>query len=174
MKARYVLVVAVAALAVGVGQVVVHQRHASRLAASIVANDQLGHDVTAQLATLQTYIHGHIATSQQVTLDGSYNRAVAAAAAAAAPASNGTIYAQAQAACASHADSLVQARCVQAYLASHATVGANPTAIPTPVKADYVKSFTAPRWTPDSAGLALVVAAASLALAAYLVALGRF
>jgi hypothetical protein len=157
----------------GVGAAVHAQARAHAMAQAIVTADQSGQDITALQAKLAAYVHAHMLTDQTVFLSGSYNRAAAAAQAAANPNSNGTVYAQAQASCASHADSLVQARCVQAYLAANAQTGANPQAVAAPVKADYTKSYHAPHWTADLAGIMLLAAFAALAAAAALVSAGR-
>ena len=173
MKARYFLGIAVIAFVIGIWQVVAHQQHAGILAAKITTDDTAGLDTTADQQALATYVSTHMATSRTVLLVGSYNRAVQAAQAAANPASNGSVYAAAQAACASHANSLVQANCVQAYLAAHSSTGTNPQPAATPTKAAYTKSFTAPGWTADSAGIPLLVALTAMALSGYLITLRR-
>jgi hypothetical protein len=173
MKARYFLGIAVIAFVVGVSQVIVHQHHAGTLAAKVTTDDATGLDTTSDQQVLARYVATHMATSRTVLLSASYNRALQAAQAASNPTSNGTVYSAAQAACASHADSLVQARCVQAYLAAHSTSGTNPQVVTTPVKADYTKTFTAPNWTADSAGVPLLVAFTAMAMAAYLISLRR-
>lgn len=173
MKARYFLGIAVIAFVVGIWQIALHQHTAATLAAKITTDDTAGVDTTADQQALADYVKVHMTTSRSVMLTASYNRAVQAAQAAANPASNGSVYAAAQASCAGHADSLVQARCVQAYVGSHSTAGANPQPAATPSKADYTKTFTAPGWTADSAGIPLLVALAAMALSAYLIVLRR-
>jgi hypothetical protein len=173
MKARYFLGIAVIAFVVGIWQVAVHQHTAATLAAKITTDDAASLDTTAGQQALADYVKVHMATSRSVMLTASYNRAVQAAQAAADPASNGTVYAAAQAACAGHSDSLVQARCVQTYLAAHSSTGANPQPAATPAKADYTKTFTAPGWTTDSAGISLLIALAAMALSSYLIVLRR-
>lgn len=173
MKARYFLGIAVIAFAVGIGQVALHQHAAATLAAKITTDDAASLDTTTDQQVLANYVKVHMATSQRVLLTASYNRAVQAAQAAANPASNGTVYAAAQASCAGHSDSLVQARCVQAYLASHSSAGANPQPATMPSKTDYTKTFTAPGWTADSAGIPLLIALAAMALSSYLIVLRR-
>jgi hypothetical protein len=173
MKARYFFVIALAAFAIGIWQTAAHQRAAGVLASAIITEDTTGTDTTIAQQTLSSYVKLHMATSRQVFLSASYDKASQAAQAAANPASNGAVYAAAQAACASHADSLVQARCVQAYVGSHSSTGANPQAVAAPVKADYTKSFTAPSWTADSAGIALLAALTALVMGIYLAVLRR-
>lgn len=173
MKARTFFAIALIALAAGIWQTAVHQHTAGTLATTITAQDAAGLDTTVAQQALTNYVKLHMATSRQVFLSASYDRANQAAQAAASPASNGTVYAAAQASCASHADSLVQARCVQAYLGSHSSTGANPQAVASPVKADYTKSFTAPDWTADSAGIAVLTALTAMVLGMYLLVLRR-
>jgi len=173
MKARYFFGIAVITFAIGIWQVALNQRTATTLATKITADDTAGLDTTTDQQVLTRYVSAHMATSRSVVLIASYNRAEQAAQAAANPASNGSVYAAAQASCAGHADSLVQARCVQAYLAAHSSAGANPQPAATPSKADYTKTFSAPGWTADSAGIPLLIALASMALSAYLIVLRR-
>jgi len=173
MKSKYFFAIAVLALVVGLDQVVLHQRHAGELVTTIEAGDQQGLATTTEQQTLQQYTHDHMAVSETVFLAGSYNRAVAAAQAAANPASNGQVYAEAQAACASHADSITQANCVLAYVAAHSTPSTDPQAVVQPSKAAYTKTFTAPSWTADSAGIAFLTMLVAVAMGGYLKLLRR-
>jgi hypothetical protein len=173
MKARYCFGIALVAVIIGLWQVAAHQRYAGALAATITTKDNAGLDTTGDQEVLSAYVKAHMATSRTVFLAASYNAAAQAAQAAASPASNGQVYADAQASCASHANSLVQANCVQAYLSTHSASGTNPQAVATPTKAAYTKSFMAPGWTPDSAGIALLTALTALILGGYLMVLRR-
>lgn len=171
MKSLLLLVLAVALAGVGYGQLKAHQSSAHKLAQAVAAKDVAGADAAPALATLKAYTSKHMETAETVMLDGSYKRAAAAAIAAGNPGSNGAVYAAAQAACGGHSDSITQAKCVQAYVASNSTSGANPQAVAAPNLADYTKSFPSPSWTPDSAGLCLLGAVIAAAAALYLVIL---
>jgi hypothetical protein len=173
MKSRYFFALAAIAALVGVGLVVIHQYHAGKLAQTIEANDKLGLSTTTSQQALQSYAHAHMAVSVKVYLAGSYSRAEQAVQTAANPSSNGTIYALAQASCAGHTDSITQANCVQTYLSSHAQPSSNPKAIALPAKAAYTKTYGAPGWTPDTAGIAFLAALVFVAMGGYLVLLRR-
>ncbi|HVQ43955.1 MAG TPA: hypothetical protein VMT30_03235 [Candidatus Saccharimonadia bacterium] len=131
----------------------------------IVAADTVAADTTTQLAALKTFVADHMGASVTFTLQGSYDRAVAAATAAAAvPDPNAQVYAAAQKACSGKSDSLTLARCNQAYLAQHLSTAPTPAPVPAPRAADYRRTFTAPLWTPDLAGALLAGAVAALIL----------
>src|SRR5262245_14987701 len=137
MKPRYFFIIAGIAVGIGLAGVAVHQEHATNLTTALLKRDTSGFDTTSDQHQLSSYIRQHMGVTQTVYLAGAYGRALQAAQAAANPASNGMIYVQAQAACASHADSVTQANCVQAYLSSHAQPSANPQAVAMPSKATY-------------------------------------
>jgi hypothetical protein len=119
----------------------------------ILSADASGADITAKIADLKTFANDHMGASVGFTLKSSYDRAVVAAQTAAAAAnSNSQIYADAQRACSSKSDSLVQAHCNQAYLAAHLTNIPNPTPVIAPVLANYQYTVKASIWTPDLAG----------------------
>jgi hypothetical protein len=135
-----------------------HYAHAQ--ANAIVQDDQgapnPNEGATAALLNLQNFVKTHMGTSVTFALSGSYNRALAASqAASAAQASSSSIYAAAQAACSGKTDSLVQARCNEAYLQSHLPA-ATPTPVAAPKLADYQYNLKAPFWTPDLAGALLL------------------
>ncbi len=174
MKARYFFIFAVLSGLVGLAAVILHQQQATSLATQIQNQDNKGLPITTQEQQLSSYASRHMGVTENVFLGGSYDRALQAAQVAANPASNGTIYAEAQAACASHADSIAQANCVQAYVTSHVQPSTNPQAVPKPTKAEYTKSFGAPGWTPDVAGIAFLVMIVAGAMGAYLLAVRRY
>ena len=167
MKPQYLFGCALIAGVFGVFQAISHQHHANQLTAVITAADQNGQDTAGPQQVLKTYVHRHMAVSETVFLSGSYGRAAQAAQSEANPASNGQVYAQAQAACAGHADSITQANCVQSYVASHATASANPQAVTQPTKAAFTKKFTAPSWTADSAGIGFAIMLVAIAAGFY-------
>lgn len=139
---------------------------------AIEAADQAGQSTTADIASLKTFVANHMGTSVQIQLSGSYHRAQAAASAASNRAttsqqSNAQVYADAQQACMSKANSIVQAECNAAYLQAHLN-GANPSPTPSPVPqpqlARYQMTLTAPTWTPDLAGSLMVGSILALGL----------
>lgn len=168
MKARYLLAMALVLIVASATQMIAHQRHAHQLQVAVLAADEAGQDTAPPLATAQAYVHKHMGTNLNLLLQASYNRAASAAQAAANPPSSGEVYAAAQAACAGKADSVVQARCVQSYVASHATAAPNPQAVAMPNKTDYTKKLSSPVWTPDGVGLTTLLALLSLGGGVYL------
>jgi hypothetical protein len=157
MKSRPLFVTAAIVGLIGIGLLVAQQHKAQTLASAIVSKDQSGLDTTADQQRLKTYASTHMGATTTVFLQGSYARAAQAAQAATNPASGGQVYAAAQAACAGKSDSIVQARCVTAYVNSHSQPAANPQPVAMPLQADYTKTFTAPTFTFDLAGLLLAL-----------------
>lgn len=137
-----------------------HDAH-TRANAIVQADQVAGCDmVTAcgngSIQDLQTFVKTHMGTSVSVTLNGSYTRAQSTSqAASAAQASNANVYAAAQAACNGKTDSLVQARCNEAYLQAHLPAS-TPAPVPAPKLSDYQFNLKAPFWTPDLAGALLL------------------
>lgn len=164
MKPQYFFICAVLAGIFGVAFALSHQHQANHLAAVITAADQGGQDTAGAQQTLSAYVHHHMGVSETVFLEGSYDRAVQAAQGASNPSSNGQVYADAQAACAGHADSITQANCVQAYVAAHAAPSTNPQAVAQPTKMAFTKKFTGPSWTADTTGVAFLVMLATIAM----------
>lgn len=165
MKARHYLILVVLAVAAFGGQLVVYRDHAKSLAGDVVAKDKQSLDTTAEQAALKSYTGTHMLTGQTVFLQASFDRAVAGATAAANPASNGQVYAQAQAACAGQKNAVMQTHCVADYVQNHAAPSANPQAMAQPQRADFTKKFASPPWTPDGSGAAAVAAIVLLASA---------
>lgn len=163
MRARYFFLVALLVAVFGGLQILSHQRHVKSAVAVIESKDQTSQDVTSDLASLKSYVGGHMGTSTELQLKASYDRAAAAAGAAANPASNGAVYAAAQSACSGKTDSVTQSKCVQNYVATHSQPSSNPQAAVMPSLAAYTKSYKSPGWTADSAGLAFLVAAGLVA-----------
>jgi hypothetical protein len=158
MKSRYFFALAVMSIVVAGGLIGYNRHHLGGMVDAVIAKDAAATDTTADVVAIQSYVRHHMGTSATVELKGSYNRAQAAAVAAANPASNGTIYSDAQTACASKADSIVQARCVQNYLATHSQPSANPQAVVQPNLSDYTKIFKGPTFSFDTVGIALLAA----------------
>jgi len=164
MKKRYFLIIGLLAVLVGMQQLVAHRGHASDLAKTIKTKDASALDVSAESTILQAYVDKHMGSTQKLVFEGSYKRAMDSYQATSSPQSNGKVYAEAQAACAGRTDSITQARCVQAYVASHSTPSSNPQPMAKPKKSDYTKVYKAPGWTGDSTGIALLVALVSVVM----------
>ena len=163
------IIFAVVLLGAGIVYRAASAHEARAEADKIVAADLAGQDTSSAITTLKAFAAGHMGASVNFTLKGSYDRAQAAAAAAAnTPAPNAQVYADAQRACSGKSDSIVQAKCNQAYVAAHLTAVATPTPVPAPKLAGYQYAVVAPLWTPDLAGALLLGAAAALALSAIL------
>jgi hypothetical protein len=132
-------------------------KEASRRVQNILTADLAGTSVSGDIALLTDYVGKHMGSSIDFSLSGSYNRAEEAfqsyqTAAAAAQQANSQIYAEAQAACAGKADSIVQARCNTAYLNAHIQNVHIPDPVPEPKEADYYYNLVAPPWTADVTG----------------------
>jgi hypothetical protein len=173
MKARYLIVIFFIATLFGIVQIAAHQGHVRSQESIITQTDQAGGDTSAELDQLKSYVSAHMLTSTSVYLSASYNRAVTAAQAATNSGVSGTVYAQAQAACSKHSDSIVLSHCVSAYLASHSQPAANPQPVALPSQNDFVHAYTSPNWTPDITGLTFLVALSALVLAIYIKVIQR-
>lgn len=168
MKLRYVLIVSVVGLVLGLYYVGQNVSHAQQLAAAVLAADSSGQPTAPALKSLADYTHTHMGSSQTVFLASSYQRAQATATAV--PQTSGQVYHDAQAACVSKTTAVNQANCVQSYLSTHSTPGSAIAIAPPPSasKYPYTYSYAAPRWTPDLAGLLLVAGALGLLTTAIL------
>ncbi len=150
---------AVVAVLLALVEISRNKQQVVRLKQQATQTDQGNGDTKAALSELQSFAANHTSASATIELTDSYKRAVAASSSS----GTGQVYAQAQAACASHADSIVQARCVSSYLANHAQMGGE--AQPVPEESKYVYSYKSPVVAPDSAGLSLLVAVAAFGAA---------
>ncbi len=156
MRTRYLVIIGVA-LVVSAGWLLVrNQSHLNILVNQISAKDAAGESVAVDIEAANTYASKHMDISANLSLSGSYNRALAASHAPGATTTSGVIYNAAQAACSGRSDSIVQARCVTAYVASHGAPGANPQALTEPKIADYQHSFKGPSWSFDNVGLLIL------------------
>ncbi len=158
MKPRYLLIAALLVLLYGIYGYHQNGQSAAKLATQITTQDNANQSITAPLDQLEAYVHNHLGATTSVFLAGSYNRAVAATKLSATPPVDGSVYADAQAACAGHSSSVVQAQCVTSYVT--ARLQAQPATAPAvaPAKASYTYRFAAPRWTADAVGLAFLLA----------------
>lgn len=129
-----------------------NHREAVARASAIVAADQNGEPTAPLLSALKSYISKHTGSSIILKLGGSYARAQAAATASTKSQEiTGQLYAEGQATCASKADSLVQARCVQAYVTARLKALSIAPVSPPPNPNDYTISYSAPEFTFDTA-----------------------
>jgi hypothetical protein len=165
MKRYLYLLVGLALLAASWYARAQNASEAKRQASAIVAQDSVGTLTQPAQDSLQTFVATHTGATVSYTLQGMYNRDLAAAkaAVAAASAANSQIYADAQKACAGKSDSITQAKCNQEYLAKH--LQATPAATVTePNIASYQHKVAGPWWAPDLAGALLLGGAAAAAL----------
>jgi hypothetical protein len=168
MKKRYLLIAALILTGIGLSMLASYRSQAVQAAQSIISKDAVGDDTTADIKALTDYVHGHTRASVSFTLDGSYNRAVAAAQQTAAGGSgNASAYSTATAAC-TQRDPVKTANCITAYIQTHTAPGAQPSAVAMPDKSKYTYNLNAPGWAPDAAGLSLLAAAILLVLTLYL------
>lgn len=151
---------------------------ASSKVRAIAAQDAASADPTADIAALKQYVSKHMHSSVSFVLTNAYNRAVSAAQAqqqqqSSAP--SGAVYAQAQAACASHADSVAQANCVINYVSAHSTPAAAPSTTPVvmPSLATYTYHFISPAWTFDLTGILLIIGLIGLIISIFWLILGH-
>jgi hypothetical protein len=140
----------------------VNAKEAAARETKVVNQDLAATDTTAAIADLTDYVKLHMGTSVEFTLKGSYDRAMAAAKASVAPDNSSQVYADAQRACSGKSDSIVQARCNQAYISAHLVTTPAPSPLPEPVLANYQHKITAPTWTPDLPGALLLGALIAL------------
>jgi hypothetical protein len=137
--------------------------HAARQQVSdIIRLDAASQSVATSVASLKVYVASHMGASVNFTLDSSFKRAQAAAQAIAnLPDPNAHVYADAQKACSGKSDSITQAHCNQAYLATHLVTTPTPSPVPAPTQSQYQYDLRSPFWSPDLAGALLLGAAVS-------------
>ncbi|MEO7617709.1 MAG: hypothetical protein ABIS59_02605 [Candidatus Saccharibacteria bacterium] len=130
-----------------------HNRSLSIAKANAIVNaDQVGEPTAPLLASLKNFVKTHTGSSVKLTLGGSYARAQTSAQdSTKSQEITGQLYAEGQATCASKADSLVQARCVQAYVTARLKALSIPAAATPPNPNDYIISYVAPSLAADTA-----------------------
>jgi hypothetical protein len=126
----------------------------------VIGADAAGQSDVVPQQALTDYTKQHMGTGRTLFLAGRFESTTLAAKLAANPQSNGQIYVDAQAACSAKTDSITQAHCVTDYVSSRSQPSANPQPVRTPERSDalFNLEFASPRWTPDTAGLALAAA----------------
>lgn len=167
MKKRYLLIAAAFVGFFGLWQMVANRNASVAMAQKIIAKDDAGDDVKADLAALQAFTQSHTRASVKLVLNGSYNRAVQQAQqASAGGGGSSSLYQQATAACTSK-NPVATASCITNYVQTHAAPGQQPRPVQLPDQSKYQYVLNSPAWTFDAAGLAFLAAAVLLALALY-------
>lgn len=157
MKKRHSLLIFIVGLATGLAACFVlvgNRQHAANLAQQIVQSDQSGANVQTDVLSLKSYAASHMKVNVSFVLLGSYKRDVDKAKNDALQ-SNAS-YAAAQASCDKRGvDSIRQANCVAAYLATHGGQLSSPKL---PDVNSYTQHIVGPAWSFDIAGLLFIVA----------------
>lgn len=154
MKARYIFIISLALVLAGLYLVGRNNTQAQTLVNSVANLDQANQSTTQALALLESFSRHHMGASASVFLAGAYNHDQAAANATSA---TGQVYHDAQAACVSRTSAVNQANCVQQYVAAHSQPGSSSIQAPQLDKTKYTHSFKSPPWTPDLAGILLLL-----------------
>jgi hypothetical protein len=171
MKPRYLVILGVLLAVIGLVWSVQNRQRAITMSQALLVKDQAGQDTRADISKLEEFIHGHMRTSISFELTGSYERAVTAAKAAAQPTVSGDVYTRAQAACPQKV-ATAQTKCIADFVASQAP-GQSAKPVVLPNRDNFMRSFQAPGWTPDGAGLVFLASLASMAVAGWLVIANR-
>lgn len=116
--------------------------------------DSLAQPTQEKLQAVENFSKSHMFASSSVILAEQYKRDMQSSK----NAPSQDIYAEAQAACASHSDSVTLARCVSNYLASRSSVDSSKQATPAPKIQDYTYGFRSPLLAADLAGIFLLTA----------------
>ncbi len=125
----------------------------------VVQADEQGGDIQGALTRLNEYVFRHMNTQivRPVELVNTYNRQTQAIIETANLASGRDVYGEAAAACERRGVPLTSiAQCAADYALSN-NPGVGPKEIILPDKALFQYSFASPRWTPDLAGLSLLI-----------------
>lgn len=143
-------------------------QHMTILRQQVYTADEEGGDVEKALQNLRSYVTGHMNTSLTAGSNGvyppiqlkyTYERLAQAAGQ---QTSNSQVYADAQQYCEGQIPTGFSGRvrldCIEAYVAQHGSIAA-----PTVPDSLYKFDFASPVWSPDIAGLSLVVSLLSLA-----------
>ncbi len=137
-------------------------------ASVVVAADRAGSPTEAALKQLRRYVAAHTGSTVTLTLSGSYTRAQTAAEEyARSQGGTGQLYAEGQQKCASKADSIALARCVQAYVSQRLSTIPTPVVVAPPNPKDYVLTIKAPSFAFDFATVLFASSSALAVIAAY-------
>ena len=106
-----------------------------------------------------SHMNANLPNNKPLELPGSFNKAVDQARARASVGdANQQVYQQAQAECEKLEIPLsVRAQCIQDYVLANAPAGEEPTLIEFPPKEQFSYNFISPRWSPDLAGLTVLI-----------------
>lgn len=132
---------------------------------SVYAADKQGGDVEGALRQLRVFVYGHMntnlragssSTEAPIQLTETYNRLVAAEQARVASlGGNSVVYATAKQKCADKTVESENLQCIQQYLTDN---GGNKFQLSLPSKEFYTFDFVSPSWSPDLAGISVLVA----------------
>jgi hypothetical protein len=159
VKKRYLALEVLAilvCLVIGLYGIGTNVQRAQTLAQQVVNQDQVDQDTTAQQTLLKDFVTTHMYATSTVFLQGSYDRAVQSANSLSA--ANSQVYIDADNACASKANSIVQAQCHAAYLAQHLTPGAPLSPTTPPSKDKFTLTWHSPLFAPDMVGISFALA----------------
>jgi len=152
MTKRILVIVGLLLLGAGGWLAILNHNEAQTQVAAIIAKDNSGQGVEAELSALKSYAATHTNGSSSVTLTAALQRAQAQARAQSdSSASSSQLYSAAQQACSGHTDSITQARCVQDYVSKRLVAAPAPSQVAAPKASDFVFAYGSPIWTPDAA-----------------------
>lgn len=143
-----------------------------------IADEQNG-DIEGALQDLRSFVNSHMntqlrspdATEPPIQLINQFNRYIEAEQAKIASQDGNQIYRDAQARCETGAIPLTaRAQCIQEYIVAN---GGNASQLSIPPKELYTFDFVSPLWSPDVAGISLVLAILSIALLIIRLIIGR-
>jgi hypothetical protein len=167
VKIRYIVFISLVLLLIGRQQLAVNSNAAARRVKAIQAKDAAGEEVANDILELGRFSGRHMNTAVSFELQASYQRAVERAQAAAHPTVSDAIYRQAQAACGERSSSIAQAECTRQFVSSRLEP-VPATNVKLPERRTYYYAFSSPLWTPDIAGLGLVLGGAGLLVSIYM------
>lgn len=130
---------------------------------TVIKVDESGGDVEQALTNLRTHVFSHMNTNMRtgdsselpIQLASRYNKYIAEQQAKLTASGQADIYTKAQANCEQSSPTLTErVNCIQIYVAEH---GGQLSEINFPPKDLYTFDFASPKWSPDIAGISLVL-----------------
>lgn len=146
---------------------------------AVYTADEQNGDIETALQDLRTFVNTHMntqlrsadATEPPIQLINQFNRYIEAEQAKIANQDGNQIYKEAQARCETGAIPLTaRAQCIQEYIVAN---GGSASQLTIPPKELYTFDFVSPRWSPDVAGISLVLAVISTLLLLARLIIGR-
>jgi hypothetical protein len=146
---------------------------------AVYAADEQNGDIEGALQELRSFVNSHMntqlrspdATEPPIQLLNQFNRYIEAEQAKIATQDGNQVYKDAQARCETGAIPLTaRAQCIQEYIVAN---GGNISQLTIPPKELYTFDFVSPRWSPDIAGISLVLAILSGILLIVRLIIGR-